>query len=91
MYPGLDEMDRGVHHRELMARGLHEQYVRSVLPPATMTLKQQLVALLGRMLVRLQNEQPGPETCVPPSLVGQRTASASSPEPIPWLIPYRMP
>jgi hypothetical protein len=87
MYPGLDEMDCGVHHQELVARGLHEQYVRSVLPPATMTLKQQLVALLGRILARLQNEQPG----VTPSVVGERIASASSPEPIRWFSPYRMP
>lgn len=91
MYPGLDEMDCGVHHQELVAKGLHEQYVRSVLPPAAMTLKQQFVALLRRILARLHNEQPGPETCVTPSPVGERTASASSPEPVPWLIPYRMP
>lgn len=91
MNSGLTELLCGVHYRELVAHGLHEQSVNSELPRAKMRRKQHLHALLGRIGARLQDELLIREACVIPSEVGGRSASDSSPECISWLCPHRMP
>lgn len=100
MNPGMSDQVAALRCQELIAQGLHDQFVASVLPtsagaPAVRTVvKQQLGALLLPVRGRLQGVQgvqAGPEPWLTPGTVGTEGASASSPEPIYWLSPCRLP
>ena len=74
-----------------------ERFITSLLPPLAgapavwPVMKQQLSALIVRVRVRLQDVLAGPEPWLTPSAVGEQAASASSPEPMYWLSPCRLP
>jgi hypothetical protein len=97
MSPGVSERAATLHHQELVARGLHEPFVASGLPPSAgapavrTVLQRQLGALLVRVRVRLQDVHAGPGPRLAPGTVGEWGASASSHEPIYWLSPCRLP
>jgi hypothetical protein len=97
MNPGLSERVVTLRDRQLIAWGLHEQFVTSALLPFSgasavrIVLKQQLGALLVRVRVRLQEVHAGPGPWLAPGAVGEGGANASSDEPIYWLSPCRLP
>jgi hypothetical protein len=97
MNPEMCEEVATLRDQQLVARGLHEPFVASVLPQlagppaARIVLKQQLGALLVRVRVRFQGVHVGAGPRPVPGAVGEWGASASSHEPMYWLSPCRLP
>jgi hypothetical protein len=95
--PGISDQVVTRRYRQIVARSLCEQFAAGVLPtsagaPAVRTvLQQQLDALLVRVRARLQDVHAGPGPWLAPDAVGTEGASASSPQPIYWLSPCRLP
>ena len=93
----MSEQVATLRDQELIVRGLHEQFVASVLPPSAgapavrTVLKQQLGALLVRVRVRLQDVHADPGPWLAPDAAGEQGANASSHEPMNWLSPCRLP
>ena len=91
------ELAATLRDQQVVNRGLHEPFVARVLPPSAgapavrTVLQQRLGALIGRVRVRLQDVLAGPGPWLTPSAVGEQAASASSPEPMYWLSPCRLP
>ena len=97
MNPGMCEEVVTLRGQQLVARGLHEQVLASVVPPPTgalvvrTVLKQHLGKVLVRIRVRLQNVHADPAPLLTSGPVSGEGASASSNEPIYWLSPCRLP
>ena len=97
MNPGMSEPVAPRRYRQIVARSLCEQVVASAVPPRVgalavrTVLKQQLGKVLVRVRVRLQNVHADSAQSLTPDALGTEGASASSPEPIYWLSPCRLP
>jgi hypothetical protein len=97
MNPGMCEEVVTLRGQELVARGLHEQVVASVVPPRAGVLsvrtglKQHLGKVLVRVRVRLLEANTGPRPWLAPGAVYGEGERASSHEPIYWLSPCRLP
>jgi hypothetical protein len=86
MYPGVNEIDCEVamrHHRELVARGLREQHIATVLPQSAMTpvvlitIRKQLGEVLERVGVRLQGLPAATRKSLGPASTGEQRAIAT--------------
>ena len=86
MYPGVNEIDCEVamlRHRELVARGLYEQHIATVLSQSAMTpvvlttIRKQLGEVLERVGVRLQGLPAATRKSLGPVSTGEQSAIAT--------------